>query len=97
VQSGDLSIAYQVIGDGPIDLMIAPGFVSNVEALAEWPEAARALEGLASFSRLIVFDKREQGLSDRVGRPPTIEEMVDDMVAVLDAVGSERTAVIGVS
>ncbi len=96
-QSGDLSIAYQLIGDGPIDLMIAPGFVSNVEALAEWPEAAQALERLASFSRLIVFDKREQGLSDRVGRPPTIEEMVDDMVAVLDAVGSERTAVIGVS
>jgi class 3 adenylate cyclase len=96
-QSGDLSIAYRVIGDGPVDLMIAPGFVSHVEALWEWPEAARAFERLASFSRLIVFDKREQGLSDRVGRPPTIEEMVDDMVAVLDEVGSKRTAVFGIS
>jgi len=96
-QSGDLSVAYRVIGDGPLDLMLAPGFVSHVEALWEWPEAARAFKRLASFSRLIVFDKREQGLSDRVGRPPTIEEMVDDMVAVLDEVGSERTAVFGIS
>ena len=98
VQSGDLSIAYQLIGDGPIDLMIAPGFVSNVEALGGVARGGSGpWSGLASFSRLIVFDKREQGLSDRIGRPPTIEEMVDDMVAVLDAVGSERTAVIGVS
>jgi len=96
-QSGDLSVAYRLIGDGPLDLMLAPGFVSHVEALWEWPEAARAFERLASFSRLIVFDKREQGLSDRVGRPPTIEEMVDDMVAVLDEIGSERTAVFGIS
>jgi class 3 adenylate cyclase len=96
-KSGDVSVAYQVISDGPLDLLLAPGFVSHVEALWEWPEAARAFQRLASFSRLIVFDKREQGLSDRVGRPPTIEEMVDDMVAVLDAVGAERTAVFGIS
>src|SRR6266498_2875409 len=96
-KSGDLSIAYQVVGEGPFDLLLAPGFVSHVEALWEWPEAARAFERLASFSRLIVFDKREQGLSDRVGRPPTIEEMVDDMIAVLDEVGSRRTAVFGIS
>jgi class 3 adenylate cyclase len=96
-RSGDLSIAYRVIGDGPRDLMVAPGFVSHVEALWEWPEAAGMFKRLRSFSRLIVFDKREQGLSDRVGRPPTIEEMVDDMVAVLDEVGSDRTAVFGMS
>ena len=96
-KSGDLSIAYQVVGDGPFDLLLAPGFVSHVEALWEYPDAARGFERLASFSRLIVFDKREQGLSDRVGRPPTLEEMVDDMVAVLDAAGSKRAAVFGVS
>ena len=96
-KSGDLSIAYQVVGDGPFDLLLAPGFVSHVEALWEYPDAARGFERLASFSRLIVFDKREQGLSDRVGRPPTLEEMVDDMVAVLDAAGSKRAAVFGIS
>ncbi len=96
-KSGDLSIAYQVVGEGPFDLLLAPGFVSHVEALWQYPDAARGFERLASFSRLIIFDKREQGLSDRVGRPPTIEEMVDDMVAVLDAVGSERAAVFGIS
>jgi class 3 adenylate cyclase len=96
-QCGDVSVAYRVIGDGPLDLMVAPGFVSHLESLWEWPEAAHAFQRLASFSRLIVFDKREQGLSDRVGRPPTIEEMVDDMVAVLDEVGSDKAAVLGIS
>jgi pimeloyl-ACP methyl ester carboxylesterase/class 3 adenylate cyclase len=95
--SGDVSIAYQVVGEGPRDLILAPGFVSHVEVMWQNPDLARALERLASFSRLIVFDKREQGLSDRVGRPPTVEEMVDDIRAVLDAAASERAALVGVS
>jgi class 3 adenylate cyclase len=96
-KSGDVSIAFQVVGEGPLDLLMAPGFVSHAEVLWENPDLARAFERFSSFSRLILFDKREQGLSDRVGRPPTIEEMVDDMNAVLDAAGSECAAVVGVS
>ena len=92
-----MSIAYQVVGEGPGDLIFAPGFVSHAEVLWEHPDMARALDRVASFARLIIFDKREQGLSDRVGRAPTIEEMVDDMNAVLDAAGSERAAVVGIS
>ncbi|MEK6271097.1 MAG: adenylate/guanylate cyclase domain-containing protein [Actinomycetota bacterium] len=95
--NGDVSIAYQVVGEGPRDLILAPGFVSHAEILWENPDLARAFDRLASFARLIIFDKREQGLSDRVGRPPTVEEMVDDMNAVLEAAGSERAAVMGVS
>ena len=98
-KSGDLSIAYQVAGSGPIDLVFAAGWISNVELGWEHPRVARFYERLASFSRLILFDKRGTGLSDRVsdGRPPTIEERTDDIRAVLDAVGSERTAMFGVS
>ena len=96
-KSGDVSIAYQEIGDGPRDLVLAPGFVSHAEVLWENPDLARAFDRLTSFSRLIIFDKREQGLSDRIGRPPTVEEMVDDMKAVLDGAGSERAAVMGIS
>jgi class 3 adenylate cyclase len=96
-RSGEVAIAYQVHGEGPLDLIVAPGFVSHLEVLPELPELARGIERLASFSRLIVFDKREQGLSDRIGRPPTIEEMVDDMRAVMDATETERAAMIGVS
>lgn len=96
-RSGDASIAYQVLGDGPLTLVTAPGFVSHMEVLLELPELARGLERLASHLRLVVFDKREQGLSDRLGRPPTVEEMVDDMVAVMDASDTERAAILGVS
>lgn len=98
-KSGDLSIAYQVLGDGPIDLVFASGWISNVELGWEHPRVARFYERLASFSRLILFDKRGTGLSDRVPdvRPPTIEERTDDIRAVLDAVGSERAAIFGTS
>lgn len=96
-RSGELSIAYRTFGEGPVDLIIAPGFVSHVEEIWRSPYLSRAPRALAEFARVILFDKREQGLSDRVGRPPTIEEMRDDMLAVLDAVGSERAAVLGVS
>ena len=98
-KSGDLSIAYQVAGHGPIDLVFAAGWISNVELGWEQPRIARFYERLTSFSRLILFDKRGTGLSDRVpdSRPPTIEERTDDIRAVLDAVGSERAAIFGVS
>ena len=96
-RSGDANIAYRVLGDGPLTLVTAPGFVSHMEILPELPEVAQFFERLASLARLVVFDKREQGLSDRVGRPPTIEEMVDDIVAVMDATESERAAICGVS
>jgi pimeloyl-ACP methyl ester carboxylesterase len=92
-----VSIAYQVHGEGPLDLVFVPGFVSHVELAWEEPAISRFLRRLASFSRLIFFDKRGQGLSDRLGRPPTLEESMDDVRAVMDATGSERAAVFGVS
>jgi class 3 adenylate cyclase len=95
--SGDLRIAWRTAGDGPIDLAFVPGFVSHLEGLWDYPPFARPLERLAEFSRLILFDKREQGLSDRVGRPPTLEESMEDLRAVLDAARSERAAVFGIS
>ena len=95
--SGGVSIAYQVHGDGPLDLVLVPGFVSQVELLAEDPSTARFLRRLTAFSRLLVFDKRGQGLSDRPGRPPTLEESMDDLRAVIEAAGFERPAVFGIS
>jgi pimeloyl-ACP methyl ester carboxylesterase len=96
-KSGDVNIAYQVVGEGPIDLLYVPGWVSNVEAMWEEPAMARFLDRLASFSRLILFDKRGTGLSDRVtnDRLPTLEQRMDDVRAVLDAAGSQRTALFG--
>lgn len=96
-QSGDVSIAYQVVGEGPRDLLIVPGFISHLEAAWENPAYARFLERLASFCRLIQFDKRGTGLSDRISGIPTLDERSDDVRAVLDAVGSERTALFGIS
>jgi class 3 adenylate cyclase len=96
-RNGDVSIAYQVVGDGGPDLTFVTGFVGHLELFWEAPHVRRFLERLASFSRLIVWDKREQGLSDRLGQPPTLEAGMDDLAAVLDAVGSERTALFGIS
>jgi class 3 adenylate cyclase len=96
-KSGDVSIAYQVVGDGPVDLVFVPGFVSHLELAWEEELFARPLRRMASFARLILFDKREQGLSDRIGRPPTLEESMEDVRAVLDAVGCERAALFGIS
>jgi pimeloyl-ACP methyl ester carboxylesterase len=95
-KSGELNIAYQVVGDGPFDLLWIPGFVSNVELIWEEPTAARFLERLASFSRLILFDKRGTGLSDRLDPSslPTLEERLDDVRVVLDAVGSRDAALL---
>ena len=96
-QSGDASIAYQVLGQGPLDLIIVPGWVSHLEQAWEDPSYARFLERLASFSRLILFDKRGTGLSDRITGIPTLEQRMDDVRAVMDAVGSQRAALFGVS
>src|SRR5438067_279693 len=95
--SGDVSIAYQVVGDGPFDLVYAPPFISHVELGWEVPSLAAYLRRLASFARLILFDKRGTGMSDRVGSLPTLETRMDDLRAVMDAVGSERAAIMGVS
>lgn len=98
-RSGDYSIAYQVVGDAPLDLVVVSGFVSHVEYAWEDPDFARFLDRLASFSRLILFDKRGTGLSDRVpvNKLPTLEERMDDVRAVMDAAGSERAALFGMS
>jgi pimeloyl-ACP methyl ester carboxylesterase len=95
--SDGVSIAYRVHGDGPLDLVLVPGFVSQVELLWEEPEVARFFRRLTSFSRMLVFDKRGQGLSDRPGRPPTLEESMDDLKAVVQAAGFERPALFGIS
>ncbi|HEX8740691.1 MAG TPA: adenylate/guanylate cyclase domain-containing protein [Casimicrobiaceae bacterium] len=98
-RSGRVNIAYQVVGDGPLDLVYVPGWVSNVELNWEEPEYARFLGRLAAFSRLITFDKRGTGLSDRVSDDalPTLEQRMDDLRAVLDAARSDRAAIFGVS
>jgi class 3 adenylate cyclase len=96
-KSGELRIAYQVVGSGPFDLVFVPGFVSNIDLFWEMPEWAYFLGRLSAFSRLILFDKRGTGLSDRVAGIATLEERMDDVRAVMDAAGSERAALFGVS
>ena len=93
-RSGDVSIAYQVAGDGPVDLVVVP-FLTNIISLWEHPLAARFFTSLASFSRLILLDKRGTGLSDRPHLLPTLETAMDDVRAVMDAVGSERAVLLG--
>ena len=95
--SGDVSIAYQVMGDGPIDLVMVPGLVSHVEFLHEAPGYTAFLRQLSAFARVIVFDKRGQGLSDRISGAPSLEERMDDVRAVMDAVGSKSAAIMGFS
>jgi pimeloyl-ACP methyl ester carboxylesterase len=96
-RSGDVSIAYQVVGDGPFDLVYVPGFVSHVELRWNVPSFAHGLAELAAFSRLILFDKRGTGMSDRVSGAPTLEARMDDLRAVMDAVGTRRAAIFGVA
>ena len=96
-RSGDVNVAYQVVGDGPFDLVLVPGFISNVEYGWEEPGLASFYSRLASFSRLILFDKRGTGLSDRVTGVPMLETRMDDVRAILDAIGSRRAALIGYS
>jgi pimeloyl-ACP methyl ester carboxylesterase/class 3 adenylate cyclase len=96
-RSGDVSVAYQVVGDGPLDLVAVPGFVSHVEWAWEEPSVACYLRRLASFTRLLHFDKRGTGLSDRIAGVSTLEERMDDIRAVMDAAGSERAVIYGLS
>jgi pimeloyl-ACP methyl ester carboxylesterase len=96
-RSGEVNIAYQVVGEGPIDLVLVPGFISHLDLDWDEPGSVHFLRRLASFSRLIRFDKRGTGLSDRPGGLPDLETRMDDVRAVLDAVGSERAALFGYS
>src|SRR2546421_9725220 len=96
-KSGDASIAYQVVGDGPMDVVLVLGFATHLELQWESPPFARFFERISAFSRLILFDKRGTGLSDPVADAPTLEQRVDDVRAVMDAAGSERAVLFGIS
>jgi class 3 adenylate cyclase len=96
-RSGDVGIAYQVYGEGEIDLVVAFPFVSHLDLLWESPAQARFMERLGSFARVIPFDRRGVGLSDPVDVPTTLEDRMDDVRAVMDAAGSERAALFGMS
>jgi class 3 adenylate cyclase len=96
-RSGDVHIAYQVFGTGNLDLVLVNGFVTHVELIWEAEPAAQFLEALGSFARVITFDRRGSGLSDPVPGAPTLEERMDDVRAVMDAAGSERAALMGIS
>jgi class 3 adenylate cyclase len=96
-KAGDLSIAYQVLGEGEVDVILVPQWLSNIEQYWEHPAAAYFLRRIASFSRLIMFDKRGSGLSDSVPNTQTLEERMDDVLAVMNAVGSERAVLFGPS
>jgi class 3 adenylate cyclase len=96
-KSRGMNIAYAVNGEGPIDLVVVPGFVSHLEAAFEQPAIGRFIRRLTSFARVIVFDKAGTGLSDPVEEATTLEQRMEDLTAVLDAVGCERVALFGVS
>ncbi len=96
-KNGDLSIAYQVVGDGPLDLVYVPGYISHVELNWEYLFIASPLERLAAFARVVVFDKRGSGLSDRSLGSGTLEDRLGDICAVMDAAGLDRAAVAAVS
>jgi class 3 adenylate cyclase/alpha-beta hydrolase superfamily lysophospholipase len=95
--SGGVHIAFQVVGDGPADLLLVPGWVSHLDFAWEEPSFARFLGRIASFARLILIDRRGTGLSDRVTDLPTLEQRMDDVRVVMDAAGSERASVFGIS
>jgi pimeloyl-ACP methyl ester carboxylesterase len=96
-KAGSFNIAYQVLGEGPVDVVLTPGWVTHLDLAWDIPPLARFLEQLASFSRLIVFDKRGTGLSDRVHPDtlPKLEQRTEDVLAVMDAAGSERAVLFG--
>ncbi len=96
-KSGDVQVAYQVTGEGPIDLVVAPGTVSHLDLAWEWPSSALRIERLSAFSRLIRFDKRGTGMSDRPTYAATLEERIDDIRAVMDAANSQQAVIYGVS
>ncbi len=94
-RSDTVDLAYQIVGDGPIDIVLIVGWASHLEVLWELPEARRFIDRLAAMGRLIMFDKRGTGLSDRPSEASSIEEMVPDVVAVMDAAGAGRAAIVG--
>ena len=96
-RSGDVSIAYQVVGDGPFDVVLIPAWVSHVELAWTNSPLRHYMDRLASVARLIVFDKRGTGMSDRAVEAPDLETRMDDVRAVMDAAGSGRAAIIGAS
>lgn len=93
--SGDVNIAYQVMGDGPVDIILVPGFISHIEFRHELPGYTAFLRRLSSFARVVSFDKRGQGLSDRVSDAPSLEQRMDDVRAIMDAIGSQRATLFG--
>lgn len=95
VRSGDVDIAYQVVGEGERDIVVGIGWVSHLELLWELPETVHFLRRFQSFGRLVLHDARGTGLSDRPARPATLDDLVEDLVAVLDAVGSTRAVIVG--
>jgi pimeloyl-ACP methyl ester carboxylesterase len=97
VKSDGVHIAYQVVGEGPFDLLFVPGFVSNVDSIWQSPDQTAFFQRLASFCRLIVFDKRGTGMSDRSSQIFTLEQRMHDVQAILDEVRSERAALFGIS
>jgi class 3 adenylate cyclase len=96
-RSGDVHIAYQAFGAGPINLVMVPGFVSNIENYWDEPDLARFLRRLAGYARVVTFDKRGTGMSDRVTELPGLEQRMDDLRAVMDAADMEQAAVLGIS
>lgn len=96
-KSGDVHVAYQTVGEGPLDILMTPGSISNLDVYWEEPSFARFFKGLTGIGRLILFDKRGTGLSDRGGEAATLEERIDDIRAVMDAAGSSRVIVFGLS
>jgi class 3 adenylate cyclase len=96
-RNGDVHIAYQVFGEGELTFVGLPGMISNIEVIWEDPESRRWLTGLASFARIVHYDKRGQGMSDRDSGVPTLDDRLGDLTAVLDAVGADRIALGGIS
>jgi pimeloyl-ACP methyl ester carboxylesterase len=95
--SGDVNIAYQTMGEGPVDIVVVPGIVSHIEFLHELPGYTSFLRRLATFARVTTFDKRGQGLSDRVSDVPSLEHRVDDFRAIMESTGSQRAVLLGFS
>jgi class 3 adenylate cyclase len=93
--SGDVNVAYQVMGNGPVDIIMVPGFISHIEFRHELPGYTAHLRRLSSFARVVAFDKRGQGLSDRVSDAPSLEQRMDDVRAIMDAIGSQRATLFG--
>src|ERR1700737_5087074 len=96
-KSGEVHIAYQVFGGGAVNVVLAPPFISNVEHWWDEPDVARWLLRLASYARVVMFDKRGTGMSDRIAELPGVDQRMDDLRAVMDAAGMEQAALLGIS